>query len=255
MRTIAILNLKGGTGKTVSTATMARAIAAFHKKRVICIDMDAQGHLSQYFDVRAEEGCTTYSLLTGEHEAFYPDWVTNTHEEGIDIVPSDINLARLDIMGSCVHLAAVDDLRMAMEEDDAYDFMFLDCHPGFGKATQAALYAADEVLIPIRLDTFSTSGMAELVTQVNDMRKLNPRLRVAGVLATQYMGTEEEQEAHRALKMLCPFPVFHTRIRMSKPVLRSVNRHESLFVTSPTCGAARDYRAFVAEYMEGGAIA
>lgn len=253
MRTIAILNLKGGTGKSVTTATMARALAAYRKKRVICADMDPQGHLTQYFDISPEDGCTTYSLLTGQHEHFYLDFVTNTHEEGIDIIPANIDLARLDLMGGCVYLAAVNDLRMALEEDGAYDFFLMDCHPGFGKSTQAALYAADEVLIPVRLDMFSASGMAELVTQVNDMRRLNPRLRVAGVLATQYMGTEEEQEAHSLLQQMCPFPVFKTRIRMSRPVLRSINRHESLFVTSPTCGAARDYRAFMAEYLKGGA--
>lgn len=215
------------------------------------MDMDSQGHLSQYFGVEADDGNSTLALLTGEHESFYPDFITQTGEHNIDIVPANIDLARADLMGSCVKIQAVNDLRIAIEEDDAYDFCIMDCHPGFGRATQAALLAADEVLIPVRLDLFSTSGMADLIGQVRDMRKLNSRLRVAGVLATQYMATDEEREAHRYLTEQSGLPVFWTKIRMSRPVFRSVAQHESLFITSPKCGAARDYRKFCREYLEG----
>ena len=76
MRTIAIFNLKGGVGKTITTATMAYCLANRHRKRVLVIDGDSQGNLSQYFDVAAEEGRSLVDLLEGNCEPYWEDILT-----------------------------------------------------------------------------------------------------------------------------------------------------------------------------------
>ena len=250
MRTIAFLNQKGGTGKTVSAASFGRCLAKHHGKRVLMIDGDFQGNLSQYFRVEADEYNSTYALL--EHGAeFYEEFISQTDEKGIDLIPADATLAEADMPGSMAKAWNLRDLVQVLQEDDAYDFGLIDCHPYFGVATQAALLAADEVIIPLRLETFSVDGMREILLQLKNMRDLNPALRVAGILGTQYMDTEEEREAYRYLLEESGLPMFRRLIRMSPPVMRSVSRRESIFDLSPRSGAAIDYRKVVEEYLKG----
>lgn len=247
MRTIAFLNQKGGTAKSVSCATFVRCLAAEHGKRVLCIDADFQGSLSQYFGVKAD-GCTTWELLT-EGAGYYPEFISRS-EDGIDLIPADMTLARADMPKAPVKVGNMAELIETMAGDDAYDFCLIDCHPYLGVITQAVLMAADEVIIPIRLDLFSTDGMGELLRQVKDMRSINPKLRVSGILCTQYLNTKDERELHRELKEHLGLPVFDQMIRMSPPVIRSVNQHKSIFEVSPRSGAALDYRCAVLEYLE-----
>lgn len=249
MKTIAVLNLKGGTAKTVTAATMARCLSAEHGKQVILIDADQQGNLSQYFGVTDTSRCnSTWTLLT-TGTSCWPNFVTPV-SPNLSLIPSGMELARADLPGSGAKVTEIEELRTALAED-AVDFLIIDLPPSLGLASQAALLAADEVIIPIRLDVFSTAGMAELTRQVDSMRSVNPRLRVAGILGTQYQRTAEEREIHRLLSLESGLPVFRTLIRMSPPVPRSIAARESILTYSPYCGAAKDYRAFVLEYLEG----
>lgn len=252
MRTIAIFNLKGGVSKTVTTAAMADCLAADHGKRVLLIDADQQGNLSQYFGTVAEAGCDLLALLQGTNEPYYPDFVTPARP-GIDIIPADMSLmyADLDAIkdGRC-NLSAIEDLRGAIAEDNAYDYILIDCPPAFSAASTAALTAADAVVIPIRLDAFSTSGVAELMQQVVNMRRANDRLCVAGVLATQYQRTDVEIDALALLAVRSGLPVYRTKIRQSPRVAAATFAGESLLTFSPHCGAAKDYRRFVREFLE-----
>ena len=129
MKTIAVLNFKGGVGKTVTTATLAYLLAK-QGKRILLIDGDSQGNLSMSFGIDAEEGADTLALLT-EGAGYYPEFVTPTIFDGIDLIPSDINLLVADR-----HMAqsgvgrmqrAIADLRDAIEEDadqdNAYDLI------------------------------------------------------------------------------------------------------------------------------------
>lgn len=98
MLTTAIFNLKGGVAKTITTAAMADILAIDHKKRVLVIDADGQGNLSQYFGVDAQEGASTLDLLQGTHEPVYSDWVTPARPDvDIDIIPADMTLMYADI--------------------------------------------------------------------------------------------------------------------------------------------------------------
>lgn len=258
MKTIAIFNLKGGVGKTMTTAAMADCLAAGHGKRVLLIDADQQGNLSQYFGTAAEEGGDLLALLQGGNEPYYPDFVTPARP-GIDIIPAGMGLMYADVDairdGRC-NLNAIEDLRGAIAEDaacgapGAYDYILIDCPPAFSAASAAALTAADEVILPIRLDAFSTAGVAELTAQVANMRRLNHRLHIAGILVTQYQRTEMEDTALPLLAERSGLPVYRTRIRQSPRVGAATFARESLLAFSPHCGAAKDYRRFVKEFLE-----
>ncbi len=253
--------------KTITTAAMADILATQYRKRVLVIDADAQGNLSQYFGVSAQEGASTLDLLQGTHEPVYSDWVMPARPDvAIDIIPSDMTLLYADVdvyEGRFTSRHSMEELRAAIEEDAqssdedaraaAYDYMLIDCPPAFSAASAAALVAADDVVIPIRLDAFSTAGMADLITQITNMQRVNPRLRVAGILATQYTNTEESIEALKYLQQ-SSLPVYKWPIRRSERVSAATYARVPLIQFSPHCAAARDYRLFVKEYMaqEGG---
>lgn len=253
MKTIAVLNFKGGVGKTVTTATLAYLLAK-QGKRILLIDGDSQGNLSMSFGIDAEEGSDTLALLT-DGAGYYPEFVAPTTYDGIDLIPSDINLLAADRAmaqsGVGRMQRAIADLRDAIEEDadqdnDAYDLILIDCPPALSAACTAALAAADEVIIPIRLDYYSTGGMANLAEQLRHMRAMNPRLSVLGVLVTQFTHMADEKEALAAIRS-GPLPVFETVIRFSKAVPSATFQRVPLPAARPYCAASKDYAALVKE--------
>jgi len=264
MKTIAFLNLKGGVGKTVSTANVADILAANHDKRILLIDADGQGNLSQFFGVKPEEGQTTLDLLESG-AGYYPDFVTPTEYEHIDIIPADASLMYADVDAlndGRAHLQSIVDLRDAIEADNSesakagvpgdYDYIMIDCPPAFSAASTAALAAADEVIIPIKLDAFSSEGMVTLTQQVANMRRINDRIRIAGCLVTMWQETDLAKEALKFLRSNPKIPVFRTTVRWSKRVSDSTFARQPLRTFSPGSAATRDYRKFVEELLEGG---
>ena len=226
---------------------MGRVLASDHGKRVLCIDNDQQGNLSQYFGVKADDSNSTWTLLT-DGAGYYPEFLTETAEAGISVIPADMSLAYADT-DPRANLRAIEGLREAMEEDGEYDYLIIDCPPSLGNAAKAALLAADEVIIPVRLDMFSVAGMGELTRQVDTMRSINPRLRVAGILGTQFQRTEDEIAIYEYLRDKSSLPMFRTFIRFSRMMGGSIARHESILTFSPHSAAAKDYRRFVREYL------
>lgn len=259
MRTIAIFNLKGGVGKTITTATMAYCLATRHRKRVLVIDGDSQGNLSQYFQVKALEGESLVDLLEGNCEPYWGDFVTETLHHRIRIIPSDGRMMDADVtsvaQGRC-NPRAIEELREAIAEDNGMDYILIDCAPAFNASGVAALRAADDVIIPVRLDTFSTEGALSLMRQIDNMHRANDRLRVAGLLITQWRNTELEQGMRQYLEEH-GFPIFSRPIRMSGPVPYAISRRENLLTYSPSCAASVDYKRVVEEYLQdlrGGAV-
>jgi chromosome partitioning protein len=135
----------------------------------------------------------------------------------------------------------------AVRED--YDYVLIDCPPAFNAAAASALVAADDVVIPIKLDAFSLRGMVNLTRQIKNMKRINPRLRIAGLLPTMWYKAPEIRDAEDQLRA-AGFRVFH-HIRRSDKVDRMTFQQEALLMSSPNSGAGIDYRAFVAEYVGG----
>lgn len=266
MRTVSVINLKGGVGKTTTVINMA-AILADRGNEVLVIDADPQANLTQFLlcsEPEKQLGCTLAELLNSNasgRSSYAEDYIYETSTPGISIVPASIDLINADI-ASIQHgssIREIDDLLLAVKEDAAYpgesgadapDFVLIDCPPSFTAASVAAIYASDDVIIPVEADLFSIIGLTTLLTQINSVRRIQPRVRVAGALITKWHNTIACIQGETALRG-SSVPVFRQTIRRSDKVTESIFQREALQSYSPQSAAGRDYRAFVDEYLEG----
>jgi len=255
MRTIAIVNLKGGVGKTVTAINTAAILASEHQQWVLLIDADSQCNATDFFGADSTI-CSLAEILRYDYSFDFSVYsaIQRTDYENLDILPASDALMDLDlskIESKKVRTGAIKELAAAAAEEDKYDYIIINCPPAFSAASAAALVAADDVIIPIKLDAFSLRGMANLMRQVANMRKLYPRLRVAGCLITMWYRDDNIAEAEKQLRR-SSLPVFFTVIRRSSRVDGMTFAQEPLRFYSPHSGAGIDYRKFVEEYLSGG---
>ena len=270
MRTTAIFNLKGGVAKTTTVINMA-AILAERDKHILVIDADPQANLTQFYGYKDPEktvGNTLAQLLNLDAEGrsdWCEDYVYATSVPGVELLPASLDLLTADIASmqrfGSVSLKAISDLLYNLSVDawneagvpdhavDAFDHVLIDCPPSFTAATVAALYAADDVIIPLEADLFSITGMAAVMAQIESMRNVKPRIRVAGALICKWHNTIATHQGEAALRASA-VPVFRTVIRRSDKVTESIFSGQSLQQYSPQSAAGRDYRAFVDEFLE-----
>lgn len=247
MRTTAIINLKGGVAKTATAVNMAAILAADYGKTVLIIDADSQCNSTEFYGGTAAAQCTLADMLrrTDVNEAIRP-----SSFPGVDLLPADDSLMDLDL--SKVEGGTVDVTCLLRKlRGKAYDYVIIDCPPAFNAATAAALIAATDVVIPIKLDAFSLRGMNNLMRQVANMRKINKSLHLAGLLPTMCYRSESIKDAMEELKA-SKLPVF-SPVRRTPKVDDMTFAQEPLIKSSPKSAACIDYRRFVAEYMGGGA--
>lgn len=253
MKTICIMNLKGGVGKSVTAINLSAIFALLHGKRVLLIDADHQGNTSKFY--RADQDAATLrEVLLGEAEPCWPENIQHTGYAGLDILPANMGLAELDAAPGLADSGAVWRLRellVCVAADDAYDFAVIDMPPAFSLSARAALAAADEVIVPIKLDAFSIDGMAELLRQITSMQRVNPGLTLAGGLITMWHNVDVVTQPEAILRG-GKVPVFSAVIPHTYVVDKSTHEREPLCVYSPRCGAAEGYRRLAREYLERG---
>jgi chromosome partitioning protein len=183
-RIYALANQKGGVGKTTTAINLAACLAEAGQ-RALVIDLDPQANATSGLGARAN-GVSSYDLLDGAPLA---ELTMATRFPNLDLVP-----AKPDLAGAVVELARRDDADRYLAEalagaTDAWDFVFLDCPPSLGPLTVNALAAADRVLVPVQAEYYALEGLAQLVESVDLIRvRLNPRLRIGGVLLTMVDG-------------------------------------------------------------------
>ena len=253
MKTVCIMNLKGGVAKTATTINMAAILAGDYDQRVLVIDADSQCNTTEFFGGEPEQG----SLALLLRAAGVTDWtghglIQKSNFPGVDLLCGSEELMDLDlsaVSSDSSRAMALVKLRDHLESWDAYDWCIVDCPPAFNGASAAALLAADEVIIPIKLDAFSIRGMVNLHRQVANMQTLNPDLRLAGYLRTMWYDSGTIREADAALEE-SGMPVFRSKIRRSDKVDAMTFAQTPLTVFSPRSGAGVDYRRFVREYLE-----
>ena len=187
-KVISVCNQKGGTAKTSTTVNLGIGLAR-EGKRVLAIDMDAQGSLTASLGYQHPEQIqTTLASVLGRllvNEPIAPGEGIIHHAEGIDLLPANKELSGLEI--TLVNAMARETyLRMYLNSiRDQYDVILLDCCPSLGMLTINALAAADTVLIPMQAHFLSVLGLQELIrTIANVKQRINPALAIEGILIT-----------------------------------------------------------------------
>ena len=193
MKTIAIANQKGGTGKTTTTYNLGIALTQ-QGYRVLMVDFDPQGNLSCYCGIPPEKDLdqTITELLMktscekpiGNRECVYQTGRKETAAR-VDFIPSNLRLAGFELaMGTMMCREVL--LKACLEQyNNQYDYCLIDCSPSVGLLLTNALAAANEIIIPMQAQPFSVVGMSQLTSSIaNVQRKINPGLRVKGILLT-----------------------------------------------------------------------
>ncbi len=259
MKTICILNLKGGVGKTTTAVSIAELLTTgfncgkerVRPGKVLLLDNDKQGNASRLFEVfqNSTKERTAAAVLT---DADTGQSIHHTKIKGLDIIPCNyfMELAELE-------LKATEDTNQCTRYKDAllgisdkYDYCIVDNAPDLGINVINALTATDEIIIPVNLDCYALNGLEELVTQVENIKQLNRKAHIAGILITDYEKTETSEAAETWLRTKSNIPVFYAIIRHSKKVSDSTFYKKTPIAYSVRSGAAQGYKKFTLELMQ-----
>ena len=184
---VAIVNQKGGVGKTTTAVNLTAGIGICGKK-VLLVDIDPQGNTTSGFGIdKRQVLVSSYDLIVGNRPA--NEIIVKTKFDGVDVIPSSMNLA-----GAEIELTALENRETRLKNALAsvrenYDYILLDCPPSLGLITLNALTATDTFLVPIQCEYFALEGLSQLMSTMRQVKRLyNPTLELEGVLLTMYDG-------------------------------------------------------------------
>jgi chromosome partitioning protein len=249
-RIIAMCNQKGGVGKTTTTINLGAALAE-HGRKVLLVDFDPQGSLSVGLGMNPHTmDMTVYNLLM-QRDVALTDVVVPTHVEGVDLLPSNIDLSAAEVQ--LVHEVAREQTlsRVLQDAINIYDVILIDCQPSLGLLTVNALTAADGVIVPLECEYFALRGVALLKNTIDKVQeRLNPRLKIDGVLGTMFDGrTLHGREVMQRLVEAWGDDVFHTVIRRTVKFSDSTVAGEPITTYAGTSAGAEAYRTLAKEVL------
>jgi len=248
---ISMCNQKGGVGKTTSTINLGAALAEYGR-RVLLVDLDPQGALSAGLGVPHYELTNTVHNLMIEPRVGIDDVLIHTSVEGLDLVPSNIDLSAAEIqlvneVGREQTLARA--LRPVL---DRYDYVLIDCQPSLGLLTVNALACSDGVIIPTECEFFSLRGLALLTDTVDKVReRLNARLGISGIVVTRFDSrtVNAREVMGRVLERFGDL-VFDTVIARTVRFPETSVAGEPITSWAPKSTGAQAYRALAREVID-----
>lgn len=246
-KVIALLNQKGGVGKTTTTVNLA-AYLVKQKKRVLVVDLDPQGNATSGLGIDKQHiDSTMYDVLFGTQTA--ENILTETNS-GVYVLPSNALLAAAE-----VDLAREDrrefKLKNAIQHLD-YDFVLIDCPPSLGLLSLNALTAADYVLVPVQAEYYALEGLGQLLDIIQRVRKgLNPTLQLLGIVVTMYDGRTslseqvvQELKSHFQTKLLNTIIPRNIRLAEAPSFGKTIAEHDKW------SKGARSYKQLAKEVLD-----
>lgn len=250
MRTISVINLKGGVGKTVTSTNLAYQLAQ-RGSNVLLIDCDKQGNSSKTFNAHEQKPNLADVLLGNLADTKYAITSVVNFENGrLDIIPADMSLLEADseIRKDDAKPQQIR-LREALESvADNYNYCIIDCPPNIDMPVINALTASDDYIIPVTIDRYAFDGIDPILKKVYDIKRyFNPGLELAGCLVTKYINDDTTNTGIEYLKQKYGV-VFETKIKRTDMVSKSTFMSQTVIEYSPRSGAAKSYAELAAEY-------
>lgn len=249
VRKIVIANSKGGVSKTTTTNAMSAGLGQLGYK-VLAIDLDPQGNLSDTVHLENTENRTVYEMMKGEIKA------SEVIQRGkyFDIIPSNLDLASADL--EITQTGKEYRLNEQLEKiEDEYDFIIMDTPPSLGILTVNAFTYADEVIIPTTAGIFATSGIKQLYQSIQTVKKYtNPNLEIGGILFTKYdkrtIITSDIRKLTEMYSKQIEANIFETHIRASVMVEEAQANRIDIFSYNEKNNVSIDYKKFIQEYLD-----
>ena len=249
-RIIAIANQKGGVGKTTTSINVSSSIAESGKKTLV-IDLDPQGNATSGIGLDKDEiENSIYELMLGD--CTVKECITKTEISNLYVMPSNVNLA-----GAEIELLNVDDKEYILKNAvdyirDDFDYIVIDCPPSLNILTLNAMTTADTVLVPIQCEYYALEGLSQLIHTINLVQKrLNPDLRIEGVVFTMYDGrTNLSQQVVDNVQGNLNTRIYKTVIPRNIRLAEAPSHGQPINLYDPKSTGAESYRLLAKEIME-----
>jgi chromosome partitioning protein len=249
-RVIAMVNQKGGVGKTTSTVSLGAALAGYGR-RVLLVDFDPQGAIAISFGINPSAlELTVYNLITDEHRHI-DEVIVHSDVENLDLLPSNIDLAAAELQ-LVSEVGREYALKRALEPVlGNYDIILIDCQPSLGLLTLNALTAAHGVVVPMECEYFALRGVALLKDTIDKVSaRLNPDLAIIGVVATMYDSrTLHSREVLETVQQAFGDLVFITTISRTIKFPDAAVAGTPITVYAPDSTGAEAYRQLAREVL------
>jgi len=258
MRKIALINQKGGVGKTTTAVNLAASLAEAGR-RVVVVDLDPQANLTLHLGCQLEpDTATSYRVLVGESS--FADSVHSTETPGLFVVPTDIDLsgAELELASAFGRETLLRDAIQKWETDyqaehgtEAADYLILDCPPSLGLIAVNGLSAATEVFLAVQTEFFALQGLSKLVDIVDLVKaRLNPDLSLTGLVACLYDSRLRlAREVLGELRKFFPEQIFRQVIGTNVKLAEAPSFGQNILQYAPESAGARDYRGLAKEVI------
>lgn len=240
---IAVINHKGGVGKTTTTLNLGKALALCGKKTLI-IDIDPQANLSQSIGIEEPDMHVYQAMLENT-----PLPIVHL-AENFDLIPTDLDLSEAELkLQNDVN--GYFKLRNALKTaKDGYDFVLIDCPPSLGILTTNALIAATHILVVVQSEYLAVKGLQTILKLVESVREnLNPDLEVLGMLVTQINKTIFRQNIAETLRNIYQGKVFQTAIRQNISLAEASSVGQDIFTYNSKSAGAEDYMSLAKELL------
>ena len=251
MDTVAVINQKGGVGKTTTTVNLGVALAELGKS-VLLIDLDPQANLGTHLGVDVIDGKTIYDVFV--HDVKLKDVIRETAEPGVAVVPSNLDLsaAEMELVSMVGRETLLRDALEALDNGSPghYDVVLLDCPPSLGVLTINALSASSKVLVPLQAEFFALQGMAKLTEIISLVqRRLNPEVELTGIVACKVdRRTKLTHEVLDEVRRVLGDRLLETVIRPNVKLAEAPSHGQSVLSYAPDSNGAADYRRLAREW-------